>query len=401
VGLDHIVVVGASLAGLRAAEALRREEFDGRISLVGAESHLPYDRPPLSKEVLAGERDPAEIELRRQGLDDLALDLHLGRRATALDAGARSVTLDDGTRLDGDGVVIATGASARQLPGTPPLAGIHTLRTLDDCQAIRAALDARPRVVVVGAGFIGSEVAATCRGRGLDVTVLEALPQPMVRGLGPVIGEVCGELHRDHGVDLRLGTAVEGFEGTDRVERVRLGDGSAIDADLVVVGVGVAPETGWLEGSGLTLDDGVVCDETGLAAPGVVAAGDVARWPNRLFDGELMRLEHWTNAGEQAVHVAKRLLVGADAAEPFAPVPFVWSDQYDVKIQTVGRVRGDDEVVIAHGSLEERRFVALFGREGRLRGALGFSRPRHVMQYRRLLAERGSWDDALARAAQE
>ncbi len=400
-GLDHIVVVGASLAGLRAAEALRREEFDGRLSLVGAEPHLPYDRPPLSKEVLAGERDPAEIELRRQGLDDLALDLHLGRRATALDAGTRSVTLDDGTRLDGDGVVIATGASARQLPGTPPLAGIHTLRTLDDCQAIRAALDARPRVVVVGAGFIGSEVAATCRGRGLDVTVLEAFPQPMVRGLGPVIGEVCGELHRDHGVDLRLGTAVEGFEGTDRVERVRLGDGSAIDADLVVVGVGVAPETGWLEGSGLTLDDGVLCDETGLAAPGVVAAGDVARWPNRLFDGELMRLEHWTNAGEQAVHVARRLLVGAGAAEPFAPVPFVWSDQYDVKIQTVGRVRGDDEVVIAHGSLEERRFVALFGRDGRLRGALGFSRPRHVMQYRRLLAEQASWDDALARAAQE
>jgi 3-phenylpropionate/trans-cinnamate dioxygenase ferredoxin reductase component len=401
VGLEHIVVVGASLAGLRATEALRREGFDGRLSLVGAEPHLPYDRPPLSKEVLAGERDPAEIELRRQGLDDLVLDLHLGRRATALDAGARSVTLDNGTRLDGDGVVIATGASARQLPGTPPLAGIHTLRTLDDCQAIRTALDARPRVVVVGAGFIGSEVAATCRGRGLDVTVLEALAQPMVRGLGPVIGAVCGELHRDHGVDLRLGTAVEGFEGADRVERVRLGDGSAIDADLVVVGVGVAPETQWLEGSGLRLEDGVVCDETGLAAPGVVAAGDVARWPNPLFDGELMRLEHWTNAGEQAVHVAKRLLAGDGPGEAFAPVPFVWSDQYDVKIQTVGRVRGDDEVVIAHGSLEERRFVALFGRDGRLRGALGFSRPRHVMQYRRLLAERASWDDALARAAQE
>jgi 3-phenylpropionate/trans-cinnamate dioxygenase ferredoxin reductase subunit len=182
---------------------------------------------------------------------------------------------------------------------------------------------------------------------------------------------------------------------------VRLADGTAIDADLVVVGVGVAPETDWLEGSGLALDDGIVCDETCLAGPGIVAAGDVARWPNLLFGGESMRVEHWTNATEQGVAAALRLLAGDASAEAFAPVPFVWSDQYDVKIQIVGSIRSDDDVVVADGSLDERRFVALFGRDGRLVGALGFSRPRLLMQYRRMIAERASWDDALARAAQE
>ena len=251
---------------------------------------------------------------------------------------------------------------------------------------------------MVGAGFIGSEVAATCRGRGLDVTVLEALPAPLVRGLGVELGTVCGELHRDHGVDLRLGVGVAGFEGHDRVERVRLDDGSAIDADVVVVGVGVVPVTDWLEGSGLTIDNGVVCDATLLAAPGVVCAGDVTRWPNPLFDGELMRLEHWTNATEQGVAAARRLLYGDGAApEVFAPVPLVWSDQYDRKIQTVGSFRGDDEMVVVHGSLAERRFTAVFGRDGRLVGALGFSMPAKVMQYRRMIADRVTFADALER----
>lgn len=395
------VVVGASLAGLRAAETLRREGYDGRLVLVGAESHLPYDRPPLSKELLAGEWEPEQIALRKQPYDDLDLELRLGRRASGLDAGGRVVELDDGgERLEFDGLVVATGARPRTLPGTPALDGIFVLRTLDDCLAIREHLQSRPRVVVIGAGFIGSEVAATCRGRGLHVTVLEMLATPLERAVGPVVGDACGKLHRAHGVDLRCGVKVAGFEGADRVERVRLADGSTIDADLVVVGVGVIPETRWLEDSGLALDDGVVCDETCLAAPGIVAAGDVARWPNPLFDGELMRVEHWTNATEQGVAAARRLLVDDPAAAAaFAPVPFVWSDQYDVKIQVVGSIRGDDEVAVADGSLDEHRFVALFGRSGRLVGALGFSRPRLVMQYRKLIAERASWEDALAHAA--
>jgi NADPH-dependent 2,4-dienoyl-CoA reductase/sulfur reductase-like enzyme len=396
-----IVVVGASLAGLRAAETLRREGYDGRLVLVGAESHPPYDRPPLSKELLAGEWEPEQIALRKQPYDDLELDLRLGRRATRLDVAERVVELDDdGERLAFDGLVVATGARPRTLPGTPALDGIFVLRTLDDCLAIRARLDRRPRVVVIGAGFIGSEVAATCRGRGLDVTVLEMLATPLERAVGPVVGDACGRLHRDHGVDLRCGVKVAGFEGTDRVERVRLADERTIDADVVVVGVGVVPETRWLDDSGLALDDGVVCDETCLAAPGIVAAGDIARWPNPLFDGERMRVEHWTNATEQGVAAARRLLVDdATSAEAFAPVPFVWSDQYDVKIQVVGSIRGDDEVELAEGSLDDHRFVALFGRGGRLVGALGFSRPRIVMQYRKLIAERASWDDALAHAA--
>jgi NADPH-dependent 2,4-dienoyl-CoA reductase/sulfur reductase-like enzyme len=402
VALETVVVVGASLAGLRATETLRREGFDGRLVLIGAEPHLPYDRPPLSKQFLAGDVQPDEIALRRASYDDLHLELRLGTRATRLDLAARAVELDDGQRVVFDGVVLATGSTPRTLPGTPDLDGLFVLRTLDDALAIRAQLDSSPRVVVVGAGFIGSEVAATCRLRGLDVTVLEALPAPLVRGLGPVLGMVCGELHRDHGVDLRLGVGVAGFDGTARVERVRLDDGSAIEADLVVVGVGVAPVTGWLEGSGLRIDNGVVCDETLLAAPGVVAAGDITRWPNPLFDGELMRLEHWTNASEQGVAAARRLLHGDGAApEPFAPVPFVWSDQYDRKIQTAGSFRGDDEMAVVHGSLDERRFVAVFGRAGRLVGALGFSMPAKLMQYRKLIGEQASFADALehARAA--
>ncbi len=386
-----------SLAGLRAAETLRREGFDGRIVAIGEEDHLPYDRPPLSKELLRGDAEPDEIALRKQGVDDLDLDWRRGARATALDVGAREVVLHDGERVAFDGLVIATGTTPRRLPNQPALAGIFTLRTVDDAIAVRETFASHPKVVVIGAGFIGAEVAATCRTRGLDVTVLEALPHPMVRGLGPDLGGVIAEVHRDHGVDLRTSVAVEEFidDGEGAVRGVRLGDGSVVEADVVVVGVGVVPATDWLAGSGLTVDNGVVCDATCLAAPGIVAAGDVARWPNPLFDGASMRLEHWTNATEQGVHVARRLL-GDET--PFAPVPFVWSDQYDRKIQTVGVVGADADVYIAHGSLAERQFVALFGRNGRLTGALGFNRARFVMQYRRLIAERVSWDDAVAHA---
>ena len=394
-------MVGGSLAGLRAAEALRRQGFDGRLVFVGAEAERPYDRPPLSKEVLRGEREPESIQLAgSQAFDALELELRLGIRATSLEPEARRVVLEYGERLAYDGLVIASGATPRQLPGSRGLAGVHTLRSLGDCLALRRELSARPRLAVVGAGFIGAEVAASARRLGLEVTLIEPQASPMARVLPAEIGAVCAAAHRDEGVDLRLGVGVESFAGEGRVESLRLDDGSEIAADLVVVGIGAVPETGWLVDSGLELSDGVVCDEScATRAPGVVAAGDVARWWHRRY-GETLRLEHWSNAVEQAEAAARRLLAGEAAARPFEPVPFVWSDQYDLKIQAAGRVAPGDEVAIVHGSLAERRFVALFGGGGRLRGALAINRVRQLMSYRRMLREGASWQDALRAAAQ-
>jgi 3-phenylpropionate/trans-cinnamate dioxygenase ferredoxin reductase component len=395
----RVVVVGASLAGLSALETLRQDGFDGELIAVGAEPSLPYDRPPLSKQVLQGHWEPEKIVLRDQGqYDGLGVTWHLGRRATALDLAARTVTLDDGEPLAYDGLVIATGATPRWLPGSQGLGGVHVLRTLDECLALRAELESARRVCVVGAGFIGAEVAASARVRGVDVTVLEALPAPLARAFPAELGAACAALHVNRGVDLRCGVTVAGFEGDGRVTGVRLGDGSVVDADVVVVGVGVAPATGWLETSGLTLDNGVVCDSTcATSAPGVVAAGDIARWPNNLF-GETMRVEHWSNAVEQGAAAAKRLLAGPGEAVDFAPVPYFWSDQYDTKIQFLGRCCATDEMRIVDGSIDEGRFVALFGRSGRLFGALAFNRPRLLMAYRKLLAAKTSFDDALAHA---
>jgi NADPH-dependent 2,4-dienoyl-CoA reductase/sulfur reductase-like enzyme len=432
----RIVVVGASLAGLRAAEELRAAGYEGPVTVVGDEPHRPYDRPPLSKQLLSGAWDLERIALTVScdgGLDALELDWRPSTRATGLDVVARRVELAGGEILAYDGLVVATGAAPRTLPGTADLGGVYTLRTLDDCLALRADLDAGAhRVVVVGAGFIGSEVAATCRQRGCDVTILEALPVPLGRALGDEMGTVMGELHRDHGVDLRLGTGVERIDGGERVERVRLADGSAIPADLVVIGVGVSPNTDWLAGSGLTVDDGVVCDATTLAAPGVVAAGDVARWPSRRF-GELMRVEHWDNAIAMGAHAAGRLLAdlgagagprrggsagthiaggaadqGGDAegaavepGEPlvYDPVPWFWSDQYDRKVQLAGRSVGADEVRVVDGSTDERRFVALYRRGDRVVGVLAMNRPRPLVTYRALVERGATWDDALALAA--
>ncbi len=399
------MVVGASLAGLRAVEVLRRSGFDGAVTVVGEETSTPTDRPPLSKQVLAGRKEPEQVALPAASAD-LGITWELGRRATSLDAEDRSVELDDGRRLSFDGLVIACGASPRTLPGTEGVGGVHTLRTVEDCLALRADLDAGPdRVVVVGAGFIGAEVAATCRQRGHEVTLLEALPLPLGRVLGDQIGQACADLHREHGVDLRTGVGVAGFEAGagGRVSAVRLADGSEVAASVVVVGIGVSPNTSWLEGSGLALDDGVVCDETCVAAPGIVAAGDVARWPNRRY-GELMRVEHWDNAIEQGAYAAHRLLSEAagqdsDSVEPYEPVPWFWSDQHGVKIQLAGRCRPDDNVAVVQGSMTERRFVALYGRQGRVVGALGFSRPAPVVRWRaRLAVEDVGWDEALAEA---
>jgi NADPH-dependent 2,4-dienoyl-CoA reductase/sulfur reductase-like enzyme len=400
--LSRVVVVGASLAGLRAAETLRGEGYTGPLTLIGAETHLPYDRPPLSKKLLAGQLDVERTHLRREAeYGDLDLELILGQRATGLDLDVRRVALADGTSVAYDGLVIATGAAPRRLPGQPDLTGVFVLRTLDDSLALRAAFDAEPsRVVVIGAGFIGAEVAATARGKGLDVTMVEALATPLERALGAELGTVFADLHRDQGVDVRLGVGVAAIEGGDRVERVRLSDGSVVGADVVVVGIGVAPVTDWLAGSGLELRDGIVAD-AGLAAgpPGVFAAGDVVRWRHELL-GEEVRLEHWTNAAEQGAAAARNLLATAAGGDvtPYQAVPFFWSDQYDARIQCLGRPDPGDEVAIVHGSLAERRFVALYGRHGRLRGVLGVSLPKRVMPFRALLARSVSWDDALAHA---
>ncbi len=397
-GHDRIVIVGASLAGLRAAEELRTRGHAGTITIVGDEPHRPYDRPPLSKQVLAGAKtvESTALAVATGSIDDLGLDWRLGESATGLDLGGCTVLLGGGERLPYDGLVIATGASPKRLPGTDHLDGVHTLRTLDDCLAIRTALDASPRrVAVVGAGFIGAEVAATCRGLGIDVSLIEALPVPLERGLGPSMGQVVAELHRDHGVDVRLGVGVVLIEGSQRVERVRLTDGAVLDVDLVVVGIGVGPNTAWLEESGLTLDNGVVCDATCLAAPGVVAAGDVARWPNRRFD-EVMRVEHWDNAIAMGTHAARTLLAGPGAADPYAPVPWFWSDQYDRKIQLAGRAGPTDSVEVVAGSVAERRFVALYGRAGTVVGVLGMNQAAKVMQLRSLVEDRTAWEAALA-----
>ncbi|MGI9622570.1 MAG: NAD(P)/FAD-dependent oxidoreductase, partial [Acidimicrobiales bacterium] len=382
--MQSVAVVGASLAGLRAAETLRREGFDGSITMVGDEQRSPYDRPPLSKQILSGDWDADRAPLATPDvLDELDLTWRLGGRATALDVGAKSVTLADDTTVSYDGLIIATGARCRTIPGTESMAGVHTLRTLDDCLAIRADFEAGPqRVVVVGAGFIGAEVAATARSAGLEVTMVEMAPIPFEHILGAKMGQVCADVQLDHGVDLRTGVGVSSIDGGDRVERVVLDDGTSLDADVVVVGVGVVPNTEWLEGSGLNLDNGVLCDESCLAGPGIVAAGDVARWPNPRFD-EVMRVEHWDNAVEQGVHAATRLLSGEPV--PYTPVPWFWSDQFDRKIQLAGRTRPDDVVEIVNGSIEERRFAAAYGRGGKLVGILGFNRPRQVMQYRGLI----------------
>jgi NADPH-dependent 2,4-dienoyl-CoA reductase/sulfur reductase-like enzyme len=385
-----IGIVGGSLAGLRTAESIRRQGFDGDVVIVSAENHLPYDRPPLSKQLLAGTWEPDQARLR--GPDDLDATWLLGRTATAVDVDRHIVTLDGGETLACDGLVIATGAAPRDLPGTHGLAGVHTLRTMADCLALRAELERGPRVAVVGAGFIGSEVASTCRARGLEVTVIEALPTPLLRVLGAEMGEVCGRLHEANGVTLKLGVGVDGLHsGADgHVVGVRMSDGSVIDADVVVIGIGVIPTTAWLETSGLTLSDGVVCDAWCQAAPGVVAAGDVARWTNPRY-GIDMRVEHWTNAAEQAEAAARTLLRGRGDADPYAPIPYFWSDQYGTKIQFLGHARGDDNVAVVEGTPDEGRFVAAYGRDGRTVGALLYNRPARIPYYKALIDESASF----------
>jgi 3-phenylpropionate/trans-cinnamate dioxygenase ferredoxin reductase subunit len=396
--LRSIAIVGASLAGDSAATALRRAGFKGRLVVIGDEIHAPYDRPPLSKELLRGTRTTEQIALRR---DPILADVEwrLGCRATALDAKTRTLTFQDGQDESFDGIVIATGARPRKLPGAD-LSGVHFLRTLDDALLLRGDLSRPPaRVVVVGAGFIGQEIAATCVQLGIAVTMIEQAA-PALHVLGSSVAQLMADLHRLRGVDLRLGMSVEAFEGDRRLRAVRLSDGTVIDADVAVVGVGVIPNTEWLVGSGLTIQDGVVCDETCLAFPGIVAAGDVARWPNHRY-GHTRRVEHWDNAVRQAEHAALRLLAAdeATAAKPYSPVPWFWSDQYGLKLQLVGSTFGHDEARIVEGSAAAGKFIALFRRDDQLVAALAVANTSKLLKFRRSLENPLSWEVALGMAA--
>lgn len=385
--LRRIVVVGSSLAGMRAAESLRDEGFDGSLVVLGAEEHRPYDRPPLSKELLTGAAGVGDVALRVS--DDLAAEWMLGDAAVQLDLRRRVVLTQSGHELEFDGLVVATGSVPRRLP-VLDLArdGVRELRTLDDALALHAALAARPRLVVVGSGFIGVELACAARTLGAEVDVVSIDPPLAVAGT--LFSGVCRDFLLDHDVRLHLGRTVVELPGSGPVEAVELDDGRRLEADLVVAAVGARPVTDWLEGSGLLLEDGIVCDASLAAdgADGVVAAGDVARWPNPLFDGAPMRVEHWTNAVEQGSAAARTLLHGSTPETVFASVPSFWSDHFGTRLQSVGLPALADRVEIVDGTLEERRFVAAAYRGDELVAATTYGMVRGLAPFRVALGRR-------------
>ncbi|MFM9441395.1 NAD(P)/FAD-dependent oxidoreductase [Streptomyces acidiscabies] len=381
-----VAVVGASLAGLSAARALRAQGYDGRLIVVGDEIHRPYDRPPLSKEFLAGTYGEAELALETAD-EDLDAEWLLGVRAAGLDPGARELRLADGRRIDADGFVVATGAAARTLPGSANLAGVHTLRTLDDARALKAELAAGGRLVVIGGGFIGAEVASTAQALGLEATVVEAAPTPLAGPLGADMGAVVSGLHTDHGVRLLCGVGVKGLGGERRVDAVLLEDGRSLPADIVVVGVGARPCVEWLAGSGVPLDNGVKCGADGrTGVPGVVAVGDCANWYDPRTGGH-RRVEHWTGALERPAAAVAALLAGDGAAAPGTPrPPYFWSDQYGVRIQFAGHAAGADRVTVEAGSADARDVLAVYRRGETPVAVLGMNQPRLFTRWRKQLA---------------
>ncbi len=390
--LKQILIVGAGVAGTRAAETLRKAGYDGALTIVGAERHAPYHRPPLSKKLLTGAVQRAGVDLAPQ----LDVDARVLRAATAhrLDLRHCTVEVRDGDHeqaLGFDGLVIATGAAARRWPGGPVPDGVFVLRTVDDCLAIRQRLEASRRVVVIGGGFIGAEVAATCRARGLKVVLIEKSAGPLLSALGEEMAQRYAELHRDHGVDLRLDTSVEAFLGEGHINGVRLSDGSQVDADLAVIGLGVTPDTGWLEDSGLHLDNGVVCDATCAAegAINIVAAGDIARWWHPLY-GKHLRIEHWDHAERQGAAAARTLLAGPGHAQDYNEVPYFWSDQYDVKLQLLGIPTDYDTWEIIEGDPDGWSFTAAYGRDGHTIAVVS-TVPGRVDTYRTAIAERATF----------
>lgn len=389
---SSIVIVGASAAGLTTAAALRRNGYDKGITLVSEETHKPYDRPPLSKQLLSGEWDAQRVQLKTEDeLDDLAVGIRSGVSATGLDLDARRLRLSDDSELGFDKLVLATGVLPRTLPGSRGVVGVHTLRTLDDAVALQGELLPGRRLVVVGGGFLGTEVAATAIGLGVDVTIVSGEATLLERSLGTAVGRQVAGLHRAHGVTLHTGpasivTSVDQESG--RVSGVTLLDGSVLPADVVFVAIGARPRLDWLRGSGIPVGDGIECAPDLSAAPGVYAAGDVARWHNPVFD-QSMRVEHRTNATEHGMHVAKRLLDAEPT--PFATVPYFWTDQYDHKLQVHGWLRGYDEVRVIEGSFDDHRMIALFRRGHRLVGVMGIGAAKAVRQWRQHVADGETW----------
>ncbi|UHC18754.1 FAD-dependent oxidoreductase [Methylobacterium currus] len=385
-----IVVAGASLAGLRGAEALRTNGFSGRLILVGDEPHRPYDRPPLSKHVLTGEIPPGATTL--PGVGTLRAEWRLGTPAAGLDRAGRALLLADGGRVPFDRLLIATGARARAWPAPEEarLSGVHTLRSRDDAAALAAGLAARPRrVLILGAGFIGCEVASSIRSLGLPVTVVDPAPAPLAQALGRVIGGFVAGRMVAAGVDLRLGMRVTRLEGDRAVRRARLEDGGTVEADLVVVALGAVRNTGWLAGAGLDADEGgLSCDGAcraldgeGRPVPDIFAAGDVARFPHPLHGNRPVALEHWGNAVAQAAHAARAMLDGPDSVGPYAEVPAFWSNQFGLTIKSLGLTEGADAVAIVQGSPRAGRFLAAYGRAGRTVAAVSVNAGRWLPAY--------------------
>ncbi|MET9963516.1 FAD-dependent oxidoreductase [Streptomyces sp. NPDC006326] len=388
----RIVVVGASLAGLRAAETMREKGFKGSLTLIGDEPYEPYDRPPLSKQVLLGKAGADHTALpRRLALD---ADWRLGVAASGLDMTARTVKVADGDEVPYDRLLIATGVRARRWPNEAEgeLDGVFVLRTRDDGAALARRLDAGPRrVLVIGAGFTGSEIASACRERGLAVTVAERGDAPLVGALGGVIGAVAAELQREHGVDLRTGVMVTALEGDSagRVRAAHLSDGTTLECDVVVVSLGAQRNTEWLLGSGLGAGPrGIACDAgcrafdiRGIVTDDIYVAGDVARSPHPLFGYQFLSLEHWGNAVSQAETAAHNMLSESAERRPHIWVPAFWSSQFGVNIKSVGVPPMGTEIMITQGSRAERRFTGVYGYQGRVIGAVTFDNARWLQFY--------------------
>lgn len=383
--MSGVLIIGAGLAAVRTAEQLRRNEHTEPITIVGAEIHPPYDRPPLSKEMLQREAvTAADVALKPAAFyEQHRIGLRLGCAARTVDVAARTVTLADGDVLGYDQLVIATGLVPNRIPSFADLDGIHVLRSFDDCLALRRRAAGARRAVVIGAGFIGCEVSASLRGAGVQVVLVEPQPTPLAAALGEQVGALITRLHRDEGVDVRTGVKVDSVSGSEGVESVTLSDGSVIPADLVVVGVGSRPACDWLAGSGIAVADGIVCDEAGrTSAPDVWAIGDVASW--RDLSGAQARVEHWSNVAEQAKTMVSAML--GSAVAPRAGVPYFWSDQYDLKIQCLGHPRTDDTVHLTED--DGRRFVAYYERDGVLVGVVGAGIPEKIRTARAGIAAR-------------